>query len=484
MVPKLQRLTMDLHCMDNRESLLFSGQFLKPFSELRFLQYLKVDGEAYIQQMHELLHHLPSSLEELELSLAGDFLYDFYETRDVTIPTTNLRRLIFSAPMPWYAILLLKQSPLLEDVTLSTIFQRVPDHFKVLVDHCPRIHSIQFHEAGMLGNSVLPMISEYSELRALSLGLSFYSLNQRLEFIALLGQLTNTLESLRLSCSVFGIGENLGKMLRTFPNLRVVELGVSYPQPRGYGIHLYDLLHDRNKDSQPFTFPTSQHIPWACHSLEVFRCRIDTSFGHVKVVSIEDEAKLIGQFYQELKTLRRLIHLDLAWNQWRQHHGLHMPREVGLQFMIQHGQPEKYRMSKGDLLWMNLHWPSLAEVEEQEAMEKLRHVSENEKSGCKTYQSQYDQDPYGEFAKNPDVEEAERKLRAEKWAEQWCPLDDWPSQANKKVLGKSGKSYIHRPRSSKHQIAMSRPLGEFYSAIKYTPVSFHYVPKSLTINVE
>ncbi|KAF9344248.1 hypothetical protein BGX26_004614, partial [Mortierella sp. AD094] len=171
-------------------------------------------------------------------------------------------------------------------------------------------------------------------------------------------------------------------MLRTFPNLRSVELGDLQSRMEDW-IHLSDLVYDRSNGFVPTSPSAFQHIPWACRNLEKFSCYINSYSGSVRETALVEEraciARQVGLLYQELRTLKRLTQLDLTWSP--DGYGRQMPQEIGLELMIQHGQPEKYRMMKEDLLWMNLCWHTLAQIKETEAIERLRIVSGKERSG-------------------------------------------------------------------------------------------------------
>ncbi|KAF9114650.1 hypothetical protein BGX27_010227 [Mortierella sp. AM989] len=457
--PKLQRLTMDLQREHEPESSLLGGRILKSLSELRSLRFLKITGQTEVHQLHGLLSHLPISLEELEIHVYDDF-FDAQDPSNTVIPAPdlphtvipapNLRRLILPIYMSWYTIPLLKQSPLLEDVCLPKCRDRLPDLITVLTTHCPRIHSIQLYDRGLLVNSILPAVFDaYKGIRSFRWNPSCYIVPNSPTLATLFSRFVNTLDSLILNTTIYGADSKIGTMLRTFPNLRVVHLGIPYTMDFRRGIGLHHLLYDNNSGPLPSSPSKAQHVPWACRNLEDFRCHIVCLGGPFRdkpsLEKIAWIARQVGQLYQELKALKRLTHLELEWSHCTLGYEQYLLQESALELMVRHGQPEEYLMSRDDLLWMNLQWPTVAEIEEQNSMKGLLQVSGREKSG-----------------RSPDTRDSTLEMQIEELTYYWGLWDDWPLQANRKDMNKSKKLYTNQSQSEKHLRLNYRPSPEFH----------------------
>ncbi|KAF9114648.1 hypothetical protein BGX27_010225 [Mortierella sp. AM989] len=304
--PKLQRIKIEHLMVETPGSPLFDNNILRSLSKLQYLRCLEITASFNLEQWLQVLGHLPASLEELDI-----FTWDeFSDIRPLQVTAqTNLRRLAIQYNNLEHIVPLLKQSPLLEDVTFYCGDQDLSEFITALTSHCPRIHSIclnNLEETLVDLTSIMPQIFDtYRKLRALGLysGSSYF--DQIQPSMAPLHYSANTLVSLRLD--FLASGADAGIILRTFPNLRVFVLGLLFVCEGESGVSLHDLLYERKNGSQPASPAEAQHIPWACRNLEEFKCDITSSSGPNNAPPEEERAwtaRQVGQLYQELRILR------------------------------------------------------------------------------------------------------------------------------------------------------------------------------------
>ncbi|KAF9360807.1 hypothetical protein BGX26_007569 [Mortierella sp. AD094] len=389
--PMLQRLEVDSSWFESNRDNAFNDQILHSLSAMRHLELIKIKVSTR-EQIPKILENLPESLQDLELHTQE---YDDLDSlQEVTITRArNLRRLCIRGTIEWLTPSILQLFPLLEDVVLSVSDSQSEGEIKAaLIAHCPKIHSIRF-----LGETktISSLISTYPNgLRSLQALVPLDSGDNILAMKALLRHSLNTLETLRLNCYLRKMSIQVGTLLRSCPNLKVVSLKIETSKlKKAHGVALRDILHDKSCSSYPsrsalHTLDSSRivdipnHTPWACRNLEEFQLSISDTSGPPGRLSLEEKqiwtARQIGQLYQELRSLKRLTTLQLNWKCRKNDLGNKLTCETGLRIMVQHGQPKQYRMSRDDLLWMNIRWPALAEIEEQRLQEQLRLIADKE----------------------------------------------------------------------------------------------------------
>ncbi|KAF9114646.1 hypothetical protein BGX27_010223 [Mortierella sp. AM989] len=446
--PMLKRLEIDVSWFENGEDVL-NAQILRTLSGMRFLEYIKIKVRAR-EQILKILESLPASTQDLELYAEDfddhDFIQDF-----TTIQAQSVRKLSVRGTIIWHIGTILPLFPLLENVVLSVPDGGIEDQvISALTAHCPKIHSIQILDFCYL---ISTLVDAYPNgLRSFHAPLLLDHGGDALVMKALLRHSVNTLETLHMSCYFPRISAEIGVLLRSCPNLKVVELKFGSPGiKKTKGMALRDLLYEKDSTNYPsrtslgsaMMATTHKHTPWACRNLEELHLSISDTSGPIGKVPLEEKkiwtARQIGLLYQELRSLKRLTNLHLNWKCRKNDQGDKLAHETGLRIMNQYGQPQQYRMSRSDLIWMNIHWPTLAEIEENEVQEQLCAAADREFARENmSRQHWYDVIPRSCICPRrcDDL--------CYSWTERLEP-EDWPCRVNKKRQRKAGQPFRRKP---------------------------------------
>ncbi|KAF9390183.1 hypothetical protein BGX21_011532 [Mortierella sp. AD011] len=363
--PMLQRLEVDSCWFESNRDNAFNHEILHSLSTMRHLEHIKIKISTR-EQIPKILENLPESLQDLELYTEEyDDLDSLQEV--ATTRARKLQRLCIRGTIEWLTPSILQLFPLIEEVDLAVSDNQSEREIKsALIAHCPKVHSI----------------------------LRLDSSDNILVMNALLRHSLNTLETLRLNCYLRKMSVHVGTLLRSCPNLKVMDLKIETSKlKKAHGVALRDILHDKSCTSYPSrsahrisdpsrTLEIPGHTPWACRNLEELQLSISDTSGPLGRLPLKEKqiwtARQIGQLYQELRSLKRLTTLQLNWKCRKNDQGDKLVLETGLRSMAQHGQPRQYYMSRDDLLWMNIRWPALAEIEERKLQERLREVADKE----------------------------------------------------------------------------------------------------------
>ncbi|KAG0015822.1 hypothetical protein BGZ80_009614 [Entomortierella chlamydospora] len=443
--PMLQRLEVDSCWFESNRDNAFNHEILHSLSTMRHLEHIKIKISTR-EQIPKILENLPESLQDLELHTEEyDDLDSLQEV--ATTRARKLQRLCIRGTIEWLTPSILQLFPLIEEVDLAVSDSQSEREIKsALVTHCPKVHSIRFQGETKFVSS---LVSAYPNgLRSLQATVPLDSGDNILAMKALLRHSLNTLETLRLNCYLRKMSVHVGTLLRSCPNLKVMDLKIETSKlKKAHGVALRDILHDKSCASYPSrsahrildpsrTLEIPGHTPWACRNLEELQLSISDTSGPPGRLSLEEKqiwtARQIGQLYQELRSLKRLTTLQLNWKCRKNDQGDKLVRETGLRIMSQYGQPRQYYMSRDDLLWMNIRWPALAEIEEQKLQERLRAVADKEFARRNTSRPQW----YDSTKSNTCWNDL-----CEVWHD---PIDEWTFPAHRKKEFKTGKPYLRR----------------------------------------
>ncbi|KAF9209765.1 hypothetical protein BGZ49_001407 [Haplosporangium sp. Z 27] len=440
--PMLQRLKVDSIRFETSRGRVFNEQILRSLSGMCFLTHLCIKVSAPVSKI---LENLPVSLQELEVvSVGRDDSFEEFSTRAI-----NLRRLSSRGLSSRLILFILNLFSSLEDVDLWMSNSAEEEDVKsALITNCPRIHSIRF--ARRLNSDFSTLVNAYPNgLRVLDCGLSHDPIESTLTMNALLNHSLRTLEILRLDCHLRKVRVQVGTLLRSCSNLKVLDIrSKSYDTDKG--VALWDILFDKNSASYPFrhiasnpteTINIPTHTPWACRNLEELHLTISDTSGRLKNSSFEEKqiwtARLIGQLYQELRSLKQLTKPHLNWMCRKNDLGDKLICELGLKTMVQYGQPIQYRMSREDLQWMNIRWITMEEFEESRRQEQVRYVADMERKRRNQSRKQCYELPPISLQRYCDYCAC---LHDDEWDE----IDEWPSPVDRKKQFKTGKQYCRR----------------------------------------
>ncbi|KAF8985065.1 hypothetical protein BGZ46_006027 [Entomortierella lignicola] len=484
--PLLERLNVNSTWLESSRDGVFNDQILSSLSGMRFLVHLTVKIYAR-DRIPKILENLPASLQELELDTE-----DYDELDSIQEMTTtgaaHLRQLCIRGSIAWLTPTILALFQMLEDVTLTVLDRVLEEQIKsALITHCPKINSMCFLDEL---DSVSTLISAYPKgLRSLQTKSPLKYNDSILTMTCLLNHSMSTLETLRLDCHLWRVSPQVGTILRSCPNLKVLELKFR-SSSKGKGVALRDILFDKNSASYPFgsslytpNSTTTKYIPnhtsWACRNLEELRLTISDTSGPLWDLPFEEKqiwtARLIGQLYQELRSLERLTNLNLNWKCGKNDLGDKFTCELGLRIMAQNSQPSRYRMSKDDLEWMNIRWLTLAEIEEIKRKEELESVADIEfKKRNQSRQQWYDISPiYQHYCQQSCTN------LCDVWREDF---DEWSFPGFRKKQLKTGKQYYRRSlknEPSKKILKRHRNLSPC-TLIKHGQGGYHFASRPLS----
>ncbi|KAF9431348.1 hypothetical protein BGZ76_000426 [Entomortierella beljakovae] len=390
--PLLQSLEVDANWIDRAPD-IFDDQFLVPLSNLCFLTNLKISVNQGISLL-KVLDNLPLSVKVLELELFFNFndfdqnSHSFIENK--VVKEKNVQELRLQCPCPRIATYVLSSFPRLEDITFST-----DDSSDSIISHevitslttcCPRLHSIRINGSVI---AAIDLVESYTNgLRVLQAKLIVVPTLNTFVLKSIITHSSNTLQTLRLDCCLRGLSAEIGKVLRLCPNLEVLDLGPSR-QKKPKGVALRDILFGQDCKEYPSKYDPikkEQIIPrrlqWACRNLKELRLLISDTSGPCWSKSFKEKqiwtACQIEQLYQELESLERLSTLNLQWKCQDNDLGDKLVYETALSIMDRYGQPKERKISRQDLLWMGIQWPTQQEFNNQDKQYELIDIAEDE----------------------------------------------------------------------------------------------------------